>query len=251
MSFSIGEVARMSGVSIRMLRHYDEINLLTPTGRNVSGYRQYEEADLLRLQRILSYKATGLGLAEIRDALNAVTEVLPTLEEQKRLLEARIEQLKTQLIAVERTRKAHIMGINLTPDEIFEVFGEQDPTEYAEEAQERWGETDAYRQSHQRTSQYSKADWEAAKADQQQAIDMFVAAMQAGLAPDSHEAMAAAEAHRQQISRWYYDCTYDIHTGLAAMYIADERFAAFYENIAAGLAQYVHDAIYANAVRQS
>ena len=83
MSFSIGEVARMSGVSIRMLRHYDEINLLTPTGRNVSGYRQYEEADLLRLQRILSYKATGLGLAEIRDALNAVTEVLPTLEEQK------------------------------------------------------------------------------------------------------------------------------------------------------------------------
>jgi len=122
---------------------------------------------------------------------------------------------------------------------------------HATEAKERWGNTDAYKESERRTSQYTEADWEAAKADQQQAIDMFVAAMQAGLAPDSHEAMAAAEAHRQQISRWYYDCTYDIHTGLAAMYIADERFMAFYENIAAGLAQYVHDAIYANAVRQS
>ena len=251
MLFSIGEVARMSGVSVRMLRYYDEIDLLNPTDRSVSGYRQYEEADLLRLQRILSYRATGLSLAEIREALSGNAEVIPTLEEQQRLLEARIAQLQTQLIAVQRTRKAHIMGINLTPEEIFEVFGEQDPTEHAEEAQQRWGETDAYRQSHQRTSRYTKADWEAAKADAESAVLMFVAAMAAGLPADSEDAMAAAEAHRASITRWYYDCSYDMQTGLAAMYLADERFKQHYENYAVGLAQYVHDAIYANAMRAS
>jgi len=73
--------------------------------------------------------------------------------------------------------------------------------------------------------------------------------MAAGLAPDSEEAMDAAEAHRQQISRSFYDCTPEIHTGLAEMYLADPRFSATYEAIAPGMAQYVHDAILANAAR--
>ncbi len=77
----------------------------------------------------------------------------------------------------------------------------------------------------------------------------FVAAQSAGLPADSTEAMAAAEAHRQQISRNFYDCGYDIHRGLAQMYLADERFTKTYEDLAPGLAQYVHDAVLANAAR--
>lgn len=61
--------------------------------------------------------------------------------------------------------------------------------------------------------------------------------------------MDAAEAHRQQITRWFYDCGYEMHRGLADMYLADPRFTANYENVAPGLAQYVHDAIHANAER--
>ncbi len=251
MSYSIGEVARMSGVSIRMLRHYDEIGLLTPRDRTVSGYRQYTEDDLLKLQRILSLKATGMALTDIGASINDDRDILPTLEEQERLIRAHIEQLQTQLVAVERTRKARIMGINLTPDEIFEVFGEDDPTQYAEEAQERWGETDAYKESSRRTKSYTKADWEAAQAEAAQAVALFVAAMNAGLPADSADAMAAAEAHRQNISRWYYPCSYDMQTGLASMYLADARFTEHYEKVQPGLAQYVHDAIYANAVANS
>jgi DNA-binding transcriptional MerR regulator len=251
MSYSIGEVARMSGVSIRMLRHYDEIGLLTPRDRTVSGYRQYTDDDLLRLQRIVSYKSTGMALAEITSALANDREIIPTLEEQERLIRAHIEKLQTQLVAVERTRRAHVMGINLTPDEIFEVFGEDDPTQYADEVKERWGDADAYKESQRRTTSYTKADWEEAQADAQRAVMMFVAAMNAGLPADSPEAMAAAEAHREQISRWYYQCSYDMQTGLAAMYLADPRFTENYEKVAVGLAQYVHDAIYANALANS
>ena len=73
--------------------------------------------------------------------------------------------------------------------------------------------------------------------------------MGAGLAADSPEAMAGAEAHRQQISRWFYECSTEIHVGLAEMYVADPRFTATYEKISPGLAQYLHDAIKANAAR--
>jgi hypothetical protein len=76
-----------------------------------------------------------------------------------------------------------------------------------------------------------------------------VGAMRAGRPADSPEAMDAAEGHRQHISRWFYDCTYEIHRGLAEMYVADPRFAATYETIAPGLAPYLRDAILANAAR--
>jgi len=82
-----------------------------------------------------------------------------------------------------------------------------------------------------------------------QCLDRFVAAMPAGRPADSEEARAAGEAHRAQISRWFYGCGYDIHRGLAQMYVADPRFTATYEQIALGLASYVHDEIVANADR--
>jgi len=132
---------------------------------------------------------------------------------------------------------------------MFEVFGDFDPTEHAEEAEQRWGGTDAYTESRRRTSSYRKEDWLQIKAEAGAVEQRLAAALASGLPADRAEAMAAAEAHRAHISRWFYDCGYDIHRGLAQMYVADERFAAHYDRQAAGLAQYVHDAIIANADR--
>ena len=139
------------------------------------------------------------------------------------------------------------MGISLDPTELREVFGVDDPTQYAEEARERWGETDAYRQSHARTSGYSKQDWLRVKAEQEDVERRFAEALSAGLPAADAAVRAIAEEHRQQISRCYYECGYAMHTSLADMYLADERFTAHYEGVAPGLAQYVHDAIHANA----
>ncbi len=122
--------------------------------------------------------------------------------------------------------------------------------EYEAEAKERWGDTEAYKISTSRVANYSQADWEIQKAEQQAAVDLFIAAMKSGLPADSLEAAAAAEAHRLQIDKWFYPCSYEMQSGLAQMYIADERFAKFYNDQADGLAQYVHDAIIANALKQ-
>ena len=122
---------------------------------------------------------------------------------------------------------------------------------YAAEAKERWGDTDAYKESQRRMAGYSKEDIAKAQEAMQDATNLILEAMKAGLAADSSEAMSGAEAHRQSISDYWYECTYEIHTGLATMYLADPRFTAHYEGQQAGLAKYIHDAIMANAIKNA
>jgi MerR family transcriptional regulator, thiopeptide resistance regulator len=142
------------------------------------------------------------------------------------------------------------MGISLTPEEQFEVFGtDKVGGEWADEAEQRWGNTKAYKQSQQRTSKYTKQDWVKLKAEADEGLRAFADALRSGTPADSPAAMDLAEAHREYISRWFYDCDHDTHRGLAQMYTADPRFTKLYEHIAPGLAQYVHDAIVANAAR--
>jgi hypothetical protein len=139
------------------------------------------------------------------------------------------------------------MGIELDPHELREVFGDEDPTQHAEEVRERWGDTEAYAQSHARTSSCSKQDWLEVQAEGEEVERRFVEALAAGLPADDPAVTAIAEDHRQHISRRFYDCSPELHGALADMYVADERFAAHYDRRAAGLAQYVHDAVKANA----
>ena len=141
------------------------------------------------------------------------------------------------------------MGINLTPDEMLQVFGDHDPTSHADEAERRWGDTDAHRQSRRRTSRYTARDWQAMRAEAATITGRLAALLAAGEPPGGVQAMDAAEVHRQHISRWFYDCTPQIHSGLAEMYVSDPRFTKHYEDVAPGLAGFVHDAILANVAR--
>jgi DNA-binding transcriptional MerR regulator len=250
MSHTIGSVARMAGITVRTLHHYDEIGLLSPGDRSRAGYRRYDGADLERLQRILFFRELGFGLDEIKTVMSdGGADASAHLARQHAMLLDRIRRLKRMAAAVEKAMEARTMGINLTPEERFEVFGDFDPDEHAGEVEERWGGTDAYRESARRVASYTKADWVRIKAQGAAAIEQVAGAMRAGLPADSVEAMDGAEAHRQQITDAFYECTTEIHVGLAEMYVADPRFTATYETIAPGLAQYLHDAILANAAR--
>ena len=130
--------------------------------------------------------------------------------------------------------------------DMFEVFGDFDPTEHAVEAAERW--PDKYTEWQRRTSRYSKSDWRQATSEMDAISKRFADLAATGAGPTSDEATALAEEHRLHIDRWYYACTREIHTGLANSYIADQRFVAYWERYRPGLAQFVHDAIEANAI---
>lgn len=117
--------------------------------------------------------------------------------------------------------------------------------EYEQEAKERWGDTDAYKQSTARTSKYTKADFAAAKVDQEAATELFVTAFGNSYPVTSQQAQSAVVAHRAAISKWFYECSVEMQKNLAVMYIEDLRFKAYYDGRVRGLAQYVHDAIMA------
>jgi hypothetical protein len=117
--------------------------------------------------------------------------------------------------------------------------------EYEEEVKARWGQTDAYKQSTARTSKYTQADFAAAKIDQEAATELFVYAFGNGLPLNSVKVQEAVNAHREAISKWFYECSVEMQKNLALMYVQDERFKKYYDGRVRGLAQYVHDAIMA------
>jgi DNA-binding transcriptional MerR regulator len=248
--YTVGEVARLAHVSVRTLHHYDGIGLLPPSGRSAAGYRQYREADLRRLQQILFYRQLGFGLDEVAKILaDPEAGIDDHLRRQHRLLREQVARHQALLRAIEREMEARKMGIALTPEEQFEIFGTDKLGEYAEEARQRWGDTDAWKQSQRRTASYTKEDWIQIKSEADENIRDFAAAISAGEPATGSIAMDLAEAHRQHLSRWFYDCGLDLHRGLAQMYIADPRYSASYDQIAPGFSRYVHDAILANADR--
>ena len=251
--FTVGEVARLAHVSVRTLHHYDEIGLLTPSGRTASGYRLYDPEDLQRLQQILFYRELEFGLDEIASMLADPGRTAEDhLRQQHRLLREQISRRHELLRALEKEMEARAMGLSLTPEEQFEIFGtDKFGGEWAEEAEQRWGDTDAYRESQRRFAAYTTDDWATMKAESDAALRAMRDLMQSGAAADSVEAIALAEEHREFLNRWFYDCGYQMHRGLAEMYIADERFTATFDVVAPGLAQYVHDAILANASTHS
>ena len=249
--YTIGTVAKLAGVSVRLLHHYDRIGLLAPNGRSAGGYRIYSLADLKRLQQVLFYRELGFTLEDIGRVLaEPGQDQLAHLRRQHRLLREQIRRRQVMLAAIEKELEAGKMGIALTPEEQFEIFGTDKVSgEWAQEAERRWGDTDAWAQSQRRAATYAKQDWIDIQAEASAINREFLAALTAGIPADDPRATDVAERHRQHISRWFYDCPPDLHRGLAELYLADQRFGKNYDDMAPGLARYVHDAMLANASR--
>lgn len=247
---TVGDVAKLAHISVRTLHHYDEIGLLKPSRRTESGYRLYTNEDLVKLQQILFYKELGFRLDEIKDLMdNPDFDRYEALLEQRRMISQQVSRLQAMLHLVDKTIASINGGVNMNKEEMFEVFGDFDPTEYQEEVKERWGHTEAYQESMRRTKGYSKADWQRFNEESKEITLAIAELMDQGVPPTDERAMDAVERHRLQIDQWFYPCSREMHAELGKMYIADPRFTATYEKIRPSMAQYVHDAIMANLAR--
>ena len=240
---TVGELAEICGVTVRTLHHYDEIGLLVPSARTAAGYRQYDDADIDRLQAILTYRELGLGLDEISAAVDSPEDSIGVLRLARRRLSHRMAKLQ----AIARSLDDVIAGggrtTPMTPEEKLSVFGDFDAEAHEEEARERWGGTEAFAQSARRTSNYTKADWAAIDAEISAIYEEFMSLKRQGIETAAPEASEVVAKHRGHISRWFYDCSPEIHAGLGQMYVADERFAENIDKAGEGLARYMADAI--------
>lgn len=168
------------------------------------------------------------------------------LRAQRELLVERIRETEGVVRALDRVLDAMDGETIMETDDVFEGLGEIDHMQHAREAEERWGDTDAYRESMRRMKSYTKDDWARMKVEGEVNEAAMAALLEAGAAPADEEARAVAERMRRHIADWFYPCSHEMHGWLADMYLSDPRFRAHYDDRAAGLAAFVSAAIHAN-----
>ncbi len=241
MKLHIREFAKLTGVSVRTLHFYDEIGLLKPSSVDEqNGYRFYDEYSLTRMQEILFYRELYFSLKEIRMILSSPDyDKQNALKEQKHLLTLKKERLERLISALDGAMKGEIISMNVFDNNEFETKRE----EYAKEAKEKWGDTAAYKESAEKTADYSADKWKQINSDMDERIAEFADCKRNGFAPDSKEAQALAKKWKDFITGNYYTCTKEILAGLAEMYVADERFLKNIDRHGDGTAQFMCEVI--------
>lgn len=247
MSIKVKQVAKLVGISVRTLHHYDHIGLLKPTFVSPAGYRLYTDEDLERLQQILFFKELDFNLEEIKQIIDSPNFNRPDalLSHKKLLLEKRA-RLDKIITSIDKTMDSMEGGREMEKKEMFEAFDmseiEKHKEKYAEETKQKYGHTDAFKESAQKTAKYTKDDWAAIHARSSEIYLRIVANMDQG--PADPEVQKAVGDFRQHITDSYYNCTLEIFRGLGDLYVNDPRFTANIDKIKEGLAVFLREAMY-------
>lgn len=244
---TVGQAAGLVGVSVRTLHHWDSIELVRPSGRTWAGYRVYSDQDVTRIHRVLVYRELGFPLAQIGEILDDPgTDANAHLRRQRGELLTQIDRLQRMVGAVDQMLAASKTGIQLSPQQQVEIFGDDWRPERVDEAEQRWGQTDQWAQYSQRAAELSPADWEKVTAETNTFHSDLAAAKRSGVEPGSAEANALAERHRDLMST-YFDCTHAMQVCMGRMFVEDPEFAEYYDTRAPGLAQWLQQVLFANA----
>lgn len=246
-TWTVGEIASHYGVTVRTLHHYDAIGLLQPTSRSPAGYRLYTPDDIERLARIIRLRRMGLATGDIASIIDGEPhDALVILNAHKDHLVEQQKQTEQHLTDITQFTQEITMNNKVTPDDMRRIFGTGFDDAYAQEAEEKWGNTSKWAESQARTAHFTTADWQRVKDDSDALKKRFASAMEAGHAIGSPHVGELVDEHLRQLNV-FYDASPAFAAELAPMYVTDERFAASYNDVADGLAQYVHDAIIAHS----
>ena len=240
MKMQIKEFAKLTGVSVRTLHYYDEIGLIKPALVDAqNGYRFYDENSLLRMQEILFYRELDFPLKSILEILSSPDyDKQKALAEQRKLLELKKERLERIIDALDGATKGKVT-MTAFDNSDYETARKQ----YEVEAKQRWGETDAYKEHEQKTSNYSKDKWQEVNDGLMVIFAKFAECMNNGHTADSDETQALVKELQNYITENYYTCTKNILAGLGQMYVADERFKTNIDKNGDGTAEFVSKAI--------
>ena len=246
-AMTVGEVSTLLGVSVRALHHWDETGLVHPSRRSAAGYRLYCEADIMRIQQVLVYRQTGMNLADIKMVLDEPeTDAMTHLRRQRELVQGQVSHLQQMLNSIDMVMEIHQSGARISVAEMAEIWGTDWDPVYVEEARARWGDTPEWAESYQRKARMSRADWVQAHEETVALETALADAMRNGVEPGSPEANALARWHRKDFNRWF-EVSISKQVLIARGYVADERYARYYDKRAPGLAAWLKDVIDASA----
>lgn len=246
MEYTVKELAELSGITSRTVRYYDEIDLLKPARTNSSGYRIYGLEEVDRLQQILFYRELDVDLDSIRKIINSPSfdEVNALKEHREKLLEKK-EQLELLIVNLDRTITSKERGIIMNDQEKFEGFKkrlvEDNEKKYGKEIREKYGD-EAVEKSNKKIKDMIQEEYAEVTEIEKKLMEILKAALETG-DPAGELAQKAADLHRQWISFYWDSYNKQAHAGVAQMYVADDRFKAYYDKEQLGTAEFLRDAI--------
>ena len=238
MEWSIQDIARLAGTTSRTLRHYDDVGLLEPSRIGSNGYRYYDQAALVRLQRILLLRELGLGLPAIAEVLEGQEDTTKALQTHLTWLRREQQRLARQITSVETTiRKLH-GGEQIMAEEILDGF---DNSQYEQEVVERWGRN-AYDKSTRKWGALSKDTQRDMLAEQERIAQALAELGARGGDAASDEVQALVRRHHAWVS-FFWVPNREAYIHLGEMYVADPRFTAVYDKHAQGATRFIRDAM--------
>lgn len=246
MEYTVQKLAQLAGVSSRTLRYYDEIGILKPARTNSSGYRIYGQQEVDRLQQILFYRELGISLDQIKEIITAPAfDAADALKEHREKLLEKRKQLDLLITNVEKTIASAEGRTTMSDKEKFEGFKkkmiEDNEEQYGKEIREKYGD-ETVDKSNAKLMNMTQEEHEAVTKLAEEVNSTLAQAMETG-DPAGELAQKAADLHKQWITFYWSEYSKEAHAGLGEMYVADERFKAYYDKIRPGAAEFLRDAI--------
>ncbi len=238
---TVQKLAKMAGISVRTLHHYDNIGLLKPVRRGDSGYRYYGKEELLRLQQILFFKELGLPLQLIQQILDEPEfDTIDALLYHKKQLKQHIKRYQTLLHTIDNTIDNLKNNKKMSNyDELYKGFPATEAAAWEQEVVEKYGR-DKLEESKQKINAMTKAGLKAVQEESEEIYRQLAHAM--NLPPSHTEVQMLVHKHFGFMQN-FFSCPVATYRGIGKLYVEDSRYTAFFERYRQGLAVFVHDAI--------
>jgi len=238
--YTVSQLARLSGISVRALQHYHRIGLLEPTEIGTNGYRYYAENKVFELQQIIFFKELDFSLSEIKKIMkNPSFSVEKSLNKQKELIYQKMERLHGIIQLIDKTLKNRKGENKMRGQDYFEEINEAKVKEYTKRAKEAYGE-EVVNQSIKQVKKEYNNDYARMQREFEEWLESVKNVMEKG--PGSIEA-------QELIAQWYdkmkniFPCDIQIFSSLGMMYKDNEEFAVNFRKVDERMPEFVCDAI--------
>ncbi|HFC01186.1 MAG TPA: MerR family transcriptional regulator [Phaeodactylibacter sp.] len=240
--YSVKQLSKLAGVSVRTLHHYDKIGLLKPAARSDKGYRFYKKTELLKLQQILFYKNLSFPLKKIKAILEDPDfDLITALEFHQEELKRQAIRTQQLLVTIKKTiSQLKSKNLNMTDKELYQGFSAEEAQTMREEVKSRWGEKELLA-AEERIRQMGKSGWNDTKRKGEEINQLLADLMD--LHPSDAQVQQAIALHFRHMN-CFYKVSEARYRGLAQMYVEDTRFKANYDKYRNGLAVFIRDSIF-------
>jgi DNA-binding transcriptional MerR regulator len=252
--YTVKEVAKLSGVTVRTLHHYDQVGLLKPAQVGDNGYRYYGREELLRLQQILFHRELELPLEAIADVLDrSGFDRREALKRQRKALSEKASRYRKLIQTLDRTLAALEGETDVKDKDLYKGFAPEKQDEYEAFLIDRFGDKarTSIEASKTALKSWSKGDWDKSSREYAEVEDGLGKALAEGLPADSEAVQALIRRHHGWIAvMWARRPTREAYAGLGQLYSDHPDFRARYEAVQPGLTEYLVGAMQSFAERE-